>query len=100
MHASGSVTKVADTQYRQTLGRCAIPQCPDCDSVKPSSDPPQRDGRCAGCHGSGFGAFVDIGVMESPNAEQPVCEECYGTGKCQTCRGTGVIEEHGTETTA
>lgn len=21
------------------------------------------------------------------------CDECYGTGKCQTCKGTGVIEE-------
>lgn len=69
-----------------------MPRCPDCDSVKPSSNSLQGDGTCAGCHGTGFGAFVDIAIIEFRNAEQPVCEECYGTGKCQTCKGTGLIE--------
>ncbi len=68
-------------------------QCPDCDSVKPSSDPPMGDGKCAGCHGTGFGAFFDTAIIEFLNGVQPSCDECYGTGKCQTCKGTGVIEE-------
>ena len=68
-------------------------QCPDCDSVKPFSDPPVGNGRCAGCHGTGFGAFFDIITIEFLSPEAPSCDECYGTGKCQTCRGTGVIEE-------
>lgn len=68
-------------------------QCPDCDSVKLSSHPLQGDGKCAGCHGTGFGAFFDTAIIEFLNGVQPSCDECYGTGKCQTCKGTGVIEE-------
>ncbi len=70
-------------------------QCPDCDSdsVKPSSDPPQGNGKCSACHGSGFGEF-DTAVMEfSDGAESPVCAKCYGSGQCQTCKGIGVIAE-------
>lgn len=68
-------------------------QCSDCYSVKPSSDPPRGDGKCAGCHGSGFGTFFDTAIIEFLNGVPPSCDECYGTGKCQTCMGTGVIDE-------
>ncbi len=70
-----------------------MPRCPDCDSVKPTSDPPQGDGKGGGCHGTGFGAFLDTAIIEFLNGVQPSCDECYGTGKCPTCKGTGVIVE-------
>lgn len=68
-------------------------QCPDCDSVKMFADPPEGNGKCAGCHGTGFGAFFEVVTMDLLSPEPPSCDECYGTGKCQTCRGTGTIEE-------
>jgi hypothetical protein len=48
---------------------------------------------CAGCHGTGFGAFFDVVTMEFVSPDPPSCDECYGTGQCQTCKGTGVIAE-------
>jgi DnaJ-class molecular chaperone len=66
--------------------------CPDCDSLKIFSDPPQGDGKCAVCHGVGFGGLVDISALPA-EGDPLVCEECYGTGQCQTCRGTGTVEE-------
>jgi DnaJ-class molecular chaperone len=68
-------------------------QYPDCDSIKPCSDPPVGNGKCAGCHGTGFGALFDTFIKEFLDAEPPSSEECYGTDKCQTCKGTGIIEE-------
>ncbi len=70
-----------------------MPQCPDCDAVKMFSDPPEGDGRCSACHGTGFARFFDAIAIELMNVEQPPCEECNGSGQCQTCRGSGVIEE-------
>lgn len=69
-------------------------QCPDCDAVKMICDPPEGDGRCSACHGSGSTKFFDAIVLEFLNAEQPPCEECYGSGQCPTCRGKGVIEDY------
>lgn len=68
-------------------------QCPDCDAVKMFSDPAEGDGRCSGCHGTGFGRFFDAIVLKLLNVEQPLCEECNGSGQCQTCMGKGVIKE-------
>jgi len=70
-----------------------MPQCPDCDSIRIFSDPPEGNGKCSVCHGSGLGEFLDAGIVEILNGEQPACEECCGSGKCQTCTGTGVVEE-------
>lgn len=68
-------------------------QCPDCDFIRPFSDPPRGNGKCAGCHGTGFGALFDTAIIEFLDEVQPSCDECYGTGRCQTCNGTGAIEE-------
>ncbi len=70
-----------------------MPQCPDCDVVKMFSDPPRGDGHCSECHGTGFARFFDAIALELRNVEQPPCEKCYGSGKCPTCAGRGVIEE-------
>lgn len=67
--------------------------CPDCESVKMLCDPPEGDGRCSACHGSGLGELFDTSGIEILNGEQAACEDCYGTGRCQTCRGTGLVEE-------
>jgi DnaJ-class molecular chaperone len=69
-------------------------QCTDCDAVKMFCDPPEGNGKCSACHGTGWGEFFDIAAAEFANAERPACEECYGSGRCQTCRGSGVIEEY------
>lgn len=69
-------------------------QCPDCDSVKMFCDPPEGNGRCSACYGTGFGQFYDAAAIEILNGERPACEECYGTGRCQTCGGTGVVEAY------
>ena len=68
-------------------------QCPDCEVIKPFSDPPQGDGKCSMCHGSGLAMFFDAIALELLNVEQPPCEECNGSGQCQTCMGKGVVEE-------
>ena len=70
-----------------------MPLCPDCDSVKMFRNPPEGDGRCSVCHGMGTILFFDGAVLEMLHTEQPACEECSGTGKCQTCAGSGLVEE-------
>jgi DnaJ-class molecular chaperone len=70
-----------------------MPQCPDCDSIRIFSELPEGNGKCSACHGTGFNQFLDAGIMEMLNGEQPSCEECLGTGQCPTCTGTGVVEE-------
>jgi RecJ-like exonuclease len=69
-----------------------MPQCPDCDSIRIFSQLPQGNGKCSACHGTGVGEFLDTGILEMQNGEQPACEECLGTGQCLTCTGTGVVE--------
>ena len=68
-------------------------QCPDCDSVKMFRDPPDGNGECSACHGSGFVVFIYAALGGVPERGMPDCEDCNGSGKCQTCGGTGVIEE-------
>jgi DnaJ-class molecular chaperone len=67
--------------------------CPDCDSVKMFCDPPEGNGKCSACHGTGFSDFSDSVEIEFLNGELSSCEECYGTGLCPTCNGSGVVEE-------
>ncbi len=70
-----------------------MPQCPDCDSVRPFTDLPAGNGKCSACHGSGFGD-VDTAIIEFfDGAESPACAKCYGSGQCQTCKGTGIVKE-------
>jgi DnaJ-class molecular chaperone len=71
-----------------------MPQCPDCDSIKIFSELPEGNGKCSTCHGTGFGQFLNTGILEMLNGEQAACEECLGTGQCPTCTGTGIVEEH------
>jgi len=70
-----------------------MPHCPDCDSGKMFRDPPEGNGRCSVCHGTGFTAFIDSLEIEFLNGGPLSCEECYGTGMCPTCSGSGVLEE-------
>jgi len=70
-----------------------MPQCPDCDSIRIFCDPPEGNGRCSVCHGTGLGGLFDSTVLPILNGERPGCEECCGSGKCQTCTGTGVVAE-------
>jgi len=70
-----------------------MPHCPDCDSVKMFCDPPEGNGKCSACHGTGFIAFIDSLEIEFLNGGPPSCDECYGTGICPTCSGSGVLEE-------
>jgi hypothetical protein len=37
--------------------------------------------------------FCDAIALELLNVERPLCEECNGSGQCETCSGMGVIEE-------
>ncbi len=67
-------------------------QCPDCDFLRPFSDPRHGNGKCSACHGTGSAKFFDAIAIELLNVEQPSCEECNGSGQCQTCGGTGLIE--------
>jgi DnaJ-class molecular chaperone len=71
-----------------------MPQCPDCDSIRIFSELPEGNGMCSACHGAGFGEFLAAGISEVLGGEQPVCEECLGTGQCPTCAGTGIVEEY------
>ena len=67
--------------------------CPDCDSVRMFCGPPEGNGKCSACHGTGFSDFFDSVEIEFLNGGLSSCEECYGTGLCPTCRGTGEVEE-------
>jgi DnaJ-class molecular chaperone len=68
-------------------------KCPDCDSVdvwSPYSD--KGDGKCSSCNGTGIDLIDDIGNSLNPFYQtDDDCDECHGTGICQTCRGDGEI---------
>jgi DnaJ-class molecular chaperone len=68
-------------------------QCPNCDSIRMFSVEPEGDGKCPVCHGSGYGGMLEL-FFEPATGQLPECDECRGTGRCQTCFGVGVVEEH------
>ena len=68
-------------------------RCFDCDSIRMFCDPQEGNGKCSACHGTGFSEFLDSVEIEFLNGGPPSCEECYGTGICPTCNGSGVLEE-------
>ncbi len=57
------------------------------------SDPLVGNSECSACHGGGFGTFFDPVSKEFLSREPLAWDECYGTGKCQTCGRTGMFEE-------
>lgn len=65
-------------------------KCPDCDSIKILRD--EGDGKCDYCHGDGYGGMLDR-VVGGLVGEEPECWKCHGTGMCQTCGGTGVVDD-------
>ena len=67
--------------------------CFDCDSIKMFCDPQEGNGKYSACHGTGFSEFFDSVEIEFLNGGPPSCEECFGTGICPTCNGSGVLEE-------
>jgi DnaJ-class molecular chaperone len=56
-------------------------------------DPPEGNGKCFACHGTGVTDSIDSVEIEFLNGVLSSCEECYGTGICPTCNGSGVLEE-------
>ena len=66
-------------------------KCPDCDSVEINIFIDKGNGKCSECHGTGLGGALDQFVSSVVN-ERSVCEYCNGTKQCQTCGGTGLID--------
>ena len=67
----------------------AMVQCPDCDIV--STTWGSSDGNCSTCHGTGR-ANILLQALASATGEQADCDDCNGSGKCQTCGGSGEVE--------
>ena len=66
-------------------------QCPDCDGVK-ISIPNEGDGKCSVCHGLGGGGLLDE-VADALAETHTECWACHDSGDCQTCGGSGVVED-------
>lgn len=66
-------------------------QCPDCDSRLIGAEA-EGSGKCAACHGTGWKGLL-ASVVEVIGGEQAECEQCQGSGTCQTSLGAGVLEE-------
>lgn len=64
-------------------------RCPDCDRPGWLLHHP-GDGNCKSCRGSGSEPFFNL--KNITGVDTP-CIECAGTGDCQTCNGTGLIDE-------
>jgi DnaJ-class molecular chaperone len=54
---------------------------------------PEGDGKCSVCHGSGYGGVREM-FFEPVAVQLPECDECQGTGRCQTCFGISVVQEY------
>ena len=64
-------------------------KCPDCDSIEILSVPERGDGVCSRCHGDGKKLLS--GLNERITGVPLECDDCNGSGQCQTCGGTGEI---------
>jgi len=53
---------------------------------------PEGDGKCSVCR-SGYGGVREM-FFEPVAVQLPECDDCRGTGRCQTCFGIGVVEEY------
>lgn len=63
-------------------------RCPDCDNIYGTfASFEHANGKCHHCHGEGKYASMAFGV-------QVDCDECNGTGICQTCHGDGEADVH------
>lgn len=58
--------------------------CPDCDGPAIDFGYGAGDGKCSVCHGIG-----NLGLTMLGNE----CYKCNGTGVCQTCGGSGEVED-------
>ncbi len=66
--------------------------CPDCNHKnRPSWEGVHGDGECANCNGKGkIGQFDLMSILPGMDSVNDyTCDECSGTGQCQTCGGTG-----------
>ena len=65
-------------------------KCPDCwgDAIFGSAG----DGVCSGCKGTGLGNLLDQ-MSSSLFDYESECDECDGSGTCQTCGGDGMISD-------
>lgn len=61
--------------------------CLDCDSP--------GDGNCPVCHGLGKMPGENVHGMLGGHGDELSCASCSGSGECQKCEGSGVIEVGG-----
>lgn len=67
-------------------------ECPDCYGITISILIDAGDGKCNECGGSGLGDGLDQFAASIVN-EKSICDKCNGSGECQTCYGTGIIDD-------
>lgn len=68
-------------------------RCPDCYSVKILLIGDEGDGLCSECYGTGHSQIIFDQLIDGMTGEETECLECNGTGQCQTCGGTGVVDD-------
>ena len=66
-------------------------ECRDCHSIEIFSVPRSGNGVCSHCYGSGRSTLS--GLNEKLAGCPLDCDYCDGTGVCQTCGGTGTIDD-------
>jgi len=68
-------------------------RCPDCNGPAITIGSDIGDGKCSWCHGTGISVGKSIGraFVPIPGADVS-CTNCDGGGKCQTCGGSGEVE--------
>jgi DnaJ-class molecular chaperone len=73
-------------------------KCPDCYSVKTTlslilTGEEEGDGKCSACYGTGHSQIIFDELIDGMTGSETDCDECHGTGQCQTCGGTGVVDD-------